>query len=62
LQKENKITHTELQNLMLKYRISINELFNMTGIPVNHIKGYLAGRRTIPTHVVDRIKQIGENQ
>ena len=60
LQKENKITHTELQQLMLKHRVSINELFLKTGIPVNKIKGYLAGRRTIPTYVVDRIKQIGE--
>jgi len=45
---------------MLKYRISINEVFLKTGIPANEMKGYLAGRRTIPTHVVDRIKQIGE--
>tara|TARA_B100000029_G_scaffold493490_1_gene556085 strand:+ start:1499 stop:1645 length:147 start_codon:yes stop_codon:yes gene_type:complete len=45
---------------MLKYRISINELFLKTGISANEIKGYLAGRRTIPTYVVDRIKQIGE--
>ena len=46
--------------MMLKYRLSINEVFQKTGIPVNHIKGYLTGRRTIPTRVVDRIKQIGE--
>ena len=61
LQKENKITRYELQHLMLKHRVSINELFLKTGIPVNKIKGYLTGRRTIPTYVVDRIKQIGEN-
>jgi len=46
--------------MMLKYRLSINELFHKTGIPVNQIKGYLTGRRTIPAYVVDRIKQIGE--
>jgi hypothetical protein len=45
---------------MLKYRISINELFLKTGIPANKLKGYLAGRITIPTSLVDRIKQIGE--
>jgi len=54
------LNNKELQNLMLKYRVSINELFLKTGTPVNHIKGYLAGRRTIPTTLVDRIKQIGE--
>ena len=48
------------KKMMLKYRLSINEVFQKTGIPVNYIKGYLTGRRTIPTHVVDRIKQIGE--
>tara|TARA_R100001510_G_scaffold7696_1_gene5965 strand:+ start:7250 stop:7402 length:153 start_codon:yes stop_codon:yes gene_type:complete len=46
--------------MMLKYRLSINELFLKTGIPVNKIKGYLTGRRTITTDLVDRIKQIGE--
>jgi len=45
---------------MLKYRISINEVFLKTGIPANEMKGYLAGRRTITTYIVDRIKQIGE--
>ena len=58
--QKNKYTNKDLQNLMLKYRISINEVFLKTGIPANEMKGYLTGRRTIPTHVVDRIKQIGE--
>jgi len=57
---KSNLTHHDLQKLMLKYRISINEVFLKTGIPANEMKGYLAGRRTIPTHVVDRIKQIGE--
>ena len=57
---KSNLTHYDLQKLMLKYRISINEVFLKTGIPVNQIKGYLAGRRTITTDLVDRIKQIGE--
>tara|TARA_Y100001972_G_scaffold13538_1_gene14322 strand:+ start:279 stop:482 length:204 start_codon:yes stop_codon:yes gene_type:complete len=60
LQKD-KITKYELQHLMLKHRVSINELFLKTGIPVNKIKGYLTGRRAIPDDLSDRIKQIGEN-
>ncbi len=60
LLQKNKYTNKDLQNLMLKYRISINELFLKTGIPANKLKGYLAGRITIPTSLVDRIKQIGE--
>ena len=60
LSQKSDLTHKDLQNLMLKYRISINEVFLKTGIPVNEIKGYLAGRRTITTNIVDRIKQIGE--
>ena len=59
--QKNKITKYDLQQLMLKHRVSINELFLKTGIPVNKIKGYLTGRRTIPTSLVDRIKQIGED-
>tara|TARA_R100000322_G_C5397052_1_gene180271 strand:- start:254 stop:457 length:204 start_codon:yes stop_codon:yes gene_type:complete len=60
LQKD-KITKYDLQQLMLKHRVSINELFLKTGIPVNKIKGYLTGRRAIPDDLSDRIKQIGEN-
>ena len=60
LYEKSQLTHHDLQKMMLKYRLSINEVFQKTGIPVNHIKGYLTGRRTIPTRVVDRIKQIGE--
>ncbi len=60
LSQKSDLTHKDLQNLMLKYRISINELFLKTGIPANKLKGYLAGRITIPTSLVDRIKQIGE--
>jgi len=59
--QKNKITHKELQQLMLKHRVSINELFLKTGIPVNKIKGYLTGRRAIPDDLSDRIKQIGED-
>ena len=57
---KSNLTHHDLQKLMLKYRISINEVFLKTGIPANEMKGYLAGRRTITTYIVDRIKQIGE--
>ena len=57
---KSNLTHHDLQKLMLKYRISINEVFLKTGIPANEMKGYLAGRRTITTNIVDRIKQIGE--
>ena len=60
LYEKSELTHHDLQKMMLKYRLSINELFQKTGIPVNHIKAYLTGRRTITTRVVDRIKQIGE--
>ena len=60
LSQKSNLTHKDLQNLMLKYRISFNEVFLKTGIPANEMKGYLTGRRTIPTNVVDRIKQIGE--
>tara|TARA_R100001082_G_scaffold108689_1_gene84363 strand:+ start:1480 stop:1683 length:204 start_codon:yes stop_codon:yes gene_type:complete len=59
--QKNKITKYDLQQLMLKHRVSINELFLKTGIPVNKIKGYLTGRRAIPDDLSDRIKQIGEN-
>ena len=59
LTDKSEITNTELQQLMLKYRISVNELHMKTSIPKNDIHGYLAGRKTIPTHVVDRINQIG---
>jgi hypothetical protein len=45
---------------MLKYRISVNELSLYTGMKHNDIKGYLAGRKTIPDNLSDRIKQIGE--
>ena len=40
---------------------NINEIFNKTGIPANRMRGYLAGRITIPDYVSDRIKQLGEN-
>jgi len=56
---KSKLTHTELQQLMLKYRISVNELHLKTSISKNDIHGYLAGRKTITTHLVDRINQIG---
>ena len=46
---------------MLKYRISVNELHLKTSIPKNDIHGYLAGRKTITTYIVDRINQIGED-
>jgi len=56
---KSELTHTELQQLMLKYRISVNELHMKTSISKNDIHGYLAGRKTIPTNLVDRINQIG---
>ena len=61
LDVKSEITKTELQQLMLKYRISVNELHLKTSIPKNDIHGYLAGRKTITTYVVDRINQIGED-
>ena len=59
LDVKSEITKTELQQLMLKYRISVNELHLKTSISKNDIHGYLAGRKTITTYVVDRINQIG---
>tara|TARA_R100001224_G_scaffold59596_2_gene35314 strand:+ start:209 stop:412 length:204 start_codon:yes stop_codon:yes gene_type:complete len=59
LTEKSKLTNTELQQLMLKYRISVNELHLKTSISPNDIRGYLAGRKTIPTNLVDRINQIG---
>ena len=61
LSEKSDLTHTELQQLMLKYRISVNELHMKTSIPKNDIHGYLAGRKTITTDFVDRINQIGED-
>ena len=58
---KSELTHTDLQQLMLKYRISVNELHLKTSISKNDIHGYLAGRKTITTYVVDRINQIGED-
>ena len=46
---------------MLKKRVSVSELSRDTCIKENEIRGYLTGRKTIPTHVVDRINQIGED-
>ncbi len=45
---------------MLKHRISVNELSLKTSISQNDIRGYLTGKRPIPTHVVARVYQIGE--
>ena len=59
LAEKSELTNTELQQLMLKYRISVNELHMKTYIPKNDIHGYLAGRKTITTYIVDRINQIG---
>ena len=61
LAEKSELTNTELQQLMLKYRISVNELHLKTSIPKNDIHGYLNGRKTITTYVVDRINQIGED-
>tara|TARA_R100001530_G_scaffold115105_1_gene82058 strand:+ start:234 stop:380 length:147 start_codon:yes stop_codon:yes gene_type:complete len=46
---------------MLEKRISVSELSRDTCIKENEIRGFLAGRKTIPAHVVDRINQIGED-
>jgi len=54
------LDNTELQQLMLKYRISVNELHLKTSISKNDIHGFLNGRKSIPTHIVDTINQIGE--
>ncbi len=61
LTEKSKLTKTELQQLMLKYRISVNELHLKTSISKNDIHGYLTGRKTIPTNLADRIKKIGED-
>jgi len=61
LTDKSELTNTELQQLMLKYRISVNELHLKTSISKNDIHGYLAGRKTITTEFVDRINQIGAN-
>jgi len=61
LTEKSELTNTELQQLMLKYRISVNELHLKTSISKNDIHGYLAGRKTITTDFVDRINQIGED-
>ena len=61
LTEKSELTNTELQQLMLKYRISVNELHLKTSISKNDIHGYLAGRKTITTEFVDRINQIGAN-
>ena len=55
------LNNTELQQLMLKHRISVNELHLKTSISKNDIHGYLTGIKTIPTYLVDRIIQIGED-
>jgi hypothetical protein len=55
LTDKSEITNTELQQLMLKYRISVNELHLKTSISKNDIHG----RKTITTDIVDRINQIG---
>jgi len=60
LTDKSDLTNTDLQQLMLKYRISVNELHLKTSISKNDIHGYLAGRKTITTYLVDRINQIGE--
>tara|TARA_R100000781_G_scaffold101333_1_gene64821 strand:- start:52 stop:255 length:204 start_codon:yes stop_codon:yes gene_type:complete len=59
LTEKSKLTNTDLQQLMLKYRISVNELSLKTSISHNDIRGYLTGRKTITTDIVDRINQIG---
>ena len=46
---------------MLKKRVSVSELSRNTCIKENEIRGYLTGRKTIPTDIVDRINQIGED-
>lgn len=58
---KSELTKTELQQLMLKHRLSINEVCLKTSIPRNDIQGYLSGRKTITTDFVDRINQIGED-
>jgi plasmid maintenance system antidote protein VapI len=58
---KSELTKTELQQLMLKHRLSINEVCLKTSIPRNDIQGYLNGRKTITTDFVDRINQIGED-
>jgi len=40
----------ELQTLMLKNRLSVEELFRITGHKPNDIRGYLTGKKKIPEY------------
>ncbi len=59
--EKKELNNTELEQLMLKHRVSVKELSLKTSISKNDIRGYLTGKRPIPTYVVDRICQIGED-
>ncbi len=40
--------NTELQTLCLKHRLSVEDIFRMTGVKPNDIRGWLSGKRKIP--------------
>ena len=42
------MTKLDLQTFMLKNRLSVEQLFRMTGHKPNEIRGYLRGNKKIP--------------
>ena len=44
------MTHTELQTICLKNRLSVEELYARTGHKPNEIRGYLRGSKKIPEY------------
>ncbi len=44
------MTKHDLQTLMLKNRLSVEELYRMTGHKPNDIRGYLKGTKKIPEY------------
>ena len=43
----------ELQTLMLKHRLSVEELYRITGHKPNDIRGYLSGKKKIPDWITE---------
>lgn len=46
--KKAQLTRDELQTFMLQNRLSVEELFRMTGHKPHDIRGYLTGKKKIP--------------
>ena len=47
---DKKLTNTELQTFCLKNRLSVEQLFRMTGHKPHDIRGYLSGKKRIPDY------------